>query len=196
MLAVAVVGLVANTGSLLLLRGGQSDSLNVRGAYLEVLGDLLGSAAVIVSGVVIWATGFTEADAIASAVTGLMILPRTWGLLREAVDVLLESTPKNVDLAEVRDHIRGIPGVTDVHDLHAWTITSGVPVLSAHIVTMRHLCPKMTAAASSIGCVSASRATSTSSTAPSSWSQRATVTTSSLTIRRTTCGELLNRRCR
>lgn len=134
MLAVAVVGLLANTGALLLLRGGQSESLNVRGAYLEVLGDLLGSAAVIVAAVIIWSTGFTQADAIASAVIGLMILPRTWGLLREAVDVLLESTPKHVDLAEVRGHILEIPGVTDVHDLHAWTITSGVPVLSAHIV--------------------------------------------------------------
>lgn len=134
MLAVAAVGLVANTGSLLLLRGGASESLNVRGAYLEVLGDLLGSAAVVVAAVVIWATGFTAADAIASSLIGLMILPRTWGLLREAIDVLLESTPKNVDLAEVRGHILEIPGVTDVHDLHAWTITSGVPVLSAHIV--------------------------------------------------------------
>lgn len=95
---------------------------------------MLGSAAVIVAAVVIWAIGFTAADAIASAVIGLMILPRTWGLLREAVDVLLESTPKNVDLAEVRDHILELPGVTDVADLHAWTITSGVPVLSAHIV--------------------------------------------------------------
>lgn len=134
MLVVAVVGLVANTGSLFLLRGGQAESLNVRGAYLEVLGDLLGSAAVIVAAVVIWATGFTRADAIASAVIGLLILPRTWGLLREAIDVLLESTPKNVDLAGVRDHLLEVDGIVDVHDLHAWTITSGVPVLSAHIV--------------------------------------------------------------
>jgi len=117
-----------------LLRGGQAASLNVRGAYLEVLGDLLGSAAVIVAAVVIRTTGFLQADAIASALIGLMILPRTWGLLREAIDILLESTPKNVDLDDVRDHILAISGVTDVHDLHAWTITSGVPVLSAHIV--------------------------------------------------------------
>lgn len=93
MLGVAVVGLVANTISLLVLRGGQQESLNVRGAYLEVLGDLLGSAAVIVAAIVIALTGYTQADPIASALIGLMILPRTWGLLREAVDVLLEATP-------------------------------------------------------------------------------------------------------
>ncbi|HEX7535851.1 MAG TPA: cation diffusion facilitator family transporter [Dermatophilaceae bacterium] len=134
MLAVATVGLVANLGSLLILRGGQQASLNVRGAYLEVLGDLLGSVAVIVAAVVIRLTGFTRADAIASVAIGLMILPRTWALLREAVDVLLEATPKGVDLAEVRRHINETPGVLDVHDLHVWTITSGLPVLSAHIV--------------------------------------------------------------
>jgi cobalt-zinc-cadmium efflux system protein len=134
MLAVALVGLAANAVSLLLLHRGQSESLNVRGAYLEVLGDLLGSVAVIVAALVIQFTGFTRADAIASALIGLMILPRTWALLRDAVDVLLEATPKGVDLAHVRDHINGIPGVVDVHDLHAWTITSGVPVLSAHVV--------------------------------------------------------------
>lgn len=138
MLVVAVVGLVANSGSLLLLRGGQAESLNVRGAYLEVLGDLLGSAAVIVAAVIIWVTGFTRADAIASAAIGLLILPRTWVLLREAIDVLLESTPKGVDLVEVRGHILEVPGIVDVHDLHAWTITSGVPVLSAHIVVDDH----------------------------------------------------------
>ena len=134
MLTVAVVGLVANAGSLLLLRSGQQASLNVRGAYLEVLGDLLGSVAVIVAAVIIRLTGFTQADAIASAAIGLMILPRTWALLREAVGVLLEATPKGVDLAQVRQHINDTPGVLDVHDLHAWTITSGLPVLSAHII--------------------------------------------------------------
>jgi cobalt-zinc-cadmium efflux system protein len=134
MLTIATVGLVANAGSLLILRGGQRSSLNLRGAYLEVLGDLLGSAAVIVAAIVIGLTGFTQADAIASAAIGFMILPRTWALLREALDVLLEATPKGVDLAEVRQHINETQGVLDVHDLHAWTITSGQPVLSAHIV--------------------------------------------------------------
>jgi cobalt-zinc-cadmium efflux system protein len=134
MLVVAVTGLAANGVSLMLLRRGQAASLNVRGAYLEVLGDMLGSVAVIVAALVIAFTGFTRADAIASALIGLMILPRTWGLLRDALDVLLEATPKGVDLAHVRDHIAAIPGVVDVHDLHAWTITSGVPVMSAHVV--------------------------------------------------------------
>jgi cobalt-zinc-cadmium efflux system protein len=134
MLAVAVVGLAANTVSLLLLRRGQAESLNLRGAYLEVLGDLLGSVAVIVAAAVIALTGQRAADPIASALIGLLILPRTWKLLREAVDVLLEATPAGLDLEEVRRHIREAPGVVDCHDLHAWTITSGQPVLSAHVV--------------------------------------------------------------
>ena len=134
MLGVAVLGLAANAVSLVLLRKAQGDSLNMRGAYLEVLGDLAGSVAVIVAAMVIMLTGWTPADAVASAVIGLLILPRTWGLLREAVDVLLEATPRGVEMDEVRRHIVEAPGVADVHDLHAWTITSGMNVVSAHIV--------------------------------------------------------------
>jgi cobalt-zinc-cadmium efflux system protein len=134
MLAVAVLGAAANVVSMLLLRRGQHESLNVRGAYLEVLGDLLGSVAVVVAGVVIVTTGYARADALASFAIGLMILPRAWTLLRDVVDVLLEATPRGVDLDHVREHIRSVRGVVDVHDLHAWTITSGVPVLSAHVV--------------------------------------------------------------
>ena len=134
MLVFGAVGLAGNAVSLALLRHGQAESLNLRGAFLEVLNDLLGSAAVLVAGAVIWFTGFQRADAIASAVVGLLILPRTWKLLREALDVLLEATPKGVDLAEVRRHMLEDRGVLDVHDLHAWTITSGMPVLSVHIV--------------------------------------------------------------
>lgn len=134
MLAVALVGGVVNLVSLVILRGPQARSLNMRGAYLEVLGDLLGSVAVVVAALVIAVTGFTQADAIASALIGLMILPRTWHLLRDAVDILLEATPKGVDLDEVRRHIMEAPGVVAVHDLHAWTITSGMNVLSAHVV--------------------------------------------------------------
>lgn len=133
MLAVALVGLVANGVGLVLLQRGQSESLNVRGAYLEVLGDLLGSVAVVVAALVVLATGYERADAIASVVIGLMVLPRAAQLLREVVVVLLEATPRGVDLDAVRAHIRGVPGVVGVHDLHAWTITSGVPVLSAHV---------------------------------------------------------------
>lgn len=134
MLLFAVIGLVANVVGLVILRGGSRESLNVRGAYLEVLGDMLGSAAVIVAALVIAATGWQRADPVASVLVALMILPRTWSLLREAVDVLLEATPRGVDLTAVRQHILETPGVIDAHDLHAWTITSGLPVLSAHVV--------------------------------------------------------------
>src|SRR5918998_381468 len=137
MLAVAAVGLAANAVSLWLLRGGQRHSLNLRGAYLEVWGDLLGSVAVLAAAAVIALTGFQAADPIASAVIGLAILPRTWRLLREAVDVLLEAAPKGFDLGEVRRHPLRTPGVTDVHDLHAWAITSGLPMLSVHVVLER-----------------------------------------------------------
>lgn len=134
MLAVALVGLAANAVSLFLLRNAQGESLNMRGAYLEVMGDFAGSAAVIVAAIVIAWTGWTPADAVASAVIGLLIIPRTWRLLRDAIDVLLEATPKGIDMEEVRRHIMEAPGVSDVHDLHAWTITSGMNVVSAHVV--------------------------------------------------------------
>jgi cation diffusion facilitator family transporter len=134
MLAVAVVGLFGNGVAMALLHRGQRESMNVRGAYLEVLADLLGSAAVVVAAAVVLATGWYGADPVASILIGLFILPRTWILLREALDVLLEATPRGVDLAEVRRHMIDVDGVLDVHDLHAWTITSGLPVLSAHVV--------------------------------------------------------------
>ena len=137
MLAVAAAGLVANAVSLWLLRDGQKTSLNMRGAYLEVWGDLLGSVAVLAAAAVIAVTGFQAADPIASVLIGLAILPRTWRLLREAVDVLLEATPKGIDIDEVRRHLVETPGVAEVHDLHAWTITSGLPVLSVHVVLER-----------------------------------------------------------
>jgi cobalt-zinc-cadmium efflux system protein len=134
MLAVALAGLAANAVSLLLLRDAQRESLNLRGAYLEVMGDFVGSGAVIVAAIVIALTGWTTADAVASALIGLLILPRTFGLLREATDVLLEATPKGVDMDHVRGHILDAPGVIDCHDLHAWTITSGMNVVSAHVI--------------------------------------------------------------
>jgi cobalt-zinc-cadmium efflux system protein len=137
MLAVATLALIANVFSASLLRGAQKDSLNIRGAYLEVLSDAVGSAAVIVAGVVILVTGLGAADAVASGIIALFILPRTWALLREAIDVLLEATPKDVDMDLVRVHILEAPGVLEVHDLHAWTITSGMNVVSAHVVIDR-----------------------------------------------------------
>ncbi|MFJ1747974.1 cation diffusion facilitator family transporter [Streptomyces sp. NPDC088116] len=130
----ALIGMFANLISLSLLVQGQKDSLNVRGAYLEVLADTLGSLAVLVSAGIILATGWQTADPIAGLLIGLMIVPRTVKLLRETLNVLLESAPKDVDMGEVRAHMLALPGVADVHDLHAWTITSGMPVLSAHVV--------------------------------------------------------------
>ncbi len=134
MVVVAAGALIANGVSAWLLRAGQSESLNLRGAYLEVLNDAFGAAAVLAAGLVIRLTGFLQADAIASGLIGLLILPRSWRLLREAVDVLLEATPKNIDMTKVREHILEAPGVRDVHDLHAWTITSGMNVVSAHVI--------------------------------------------------------------
>ncbi|MEU6576638.1 cation diffusion facilitator family transporter [Streptomyces sp. NPDC046805] len=134
MIAFGGFGLVANMISLTLLMRGQKDSLNVRAAFLEVAADALGSVAVIISAAVILTTGWQAADPIASLVISLMIVPRTVKLLRETLDVLLEAAPKDVDMAEVRTHILALDGVEDVHDLHAWTITSGLPVLSAHVV--------------------------------------------------------------
>jgi cobalt-zinc-cadmium efflux system protein len=134
MLGVAVLGLVASIIALAVLRGGARESLTIRGAYLEVLGDTLGSLAVIVAALVIAITGWVRADVIASVVVALMILPRTWSLLREAIDVLLEATPRGVDMSEVRRHILEVDGVLDAHDLHVWTITSGLPVVSVHVV--------------------------------------------------------------
>jgi cobalt-zinc-cadmium efflux system protein len=134
MLYAAILGAAANLVSLIILRGAQKESLNVRGAYLEVLGDLLGSFAVIVAAVVIMVTGFQAADTIASMVIALMILPRAWHLLRDVVDVLLEASPKGVEVQMIREHILSVAGVVSVHDIHIWTITSGMPVFSAHVV--------------------------------------------------------------
>jgi cobalt-zinc-cadmium efflux system protein len=134
MLAVALIAFAVNAISLLLLRDAQRTSLNMRGAYLEVMGDLAGSGGVIVAALVITLTGWIAADTVASIAIALLILPRTFRLLRDATDILLEATPKDVDMAHVRQHILEAPGVVDCHDLHAWTITSGMNVVSAHVI--------------------------------------------------------------
>ncbi len=134
MLWVAVVGAVANGISMVILFRARGESLNMRGAYLEVLGDLLGSFAVIAAAIVVITTGWARADAVASLFIGVIILPRAISLLRDVANVLMEATPRGVDIAAVRAHLLAVSGVVGVHDLHAWTITSGVPVLSAHIV--------------------------------------------------------------
>ena len=131
---VAALALLTNLVSLRLLSSGRRESLTLRGAYLEVTGDLLGAGAVLVAGLVILATGWRQADAVASILVALLIVPRTVSLLRDSLDVLLEATPKEVDLSQVERHILEAPGVIAVHDLHAWTITSGMNVVSAHVV--------------------------------------------------------------
>lgn len=134
MLIVAVIGLLANFIALLILRPAAGNTINMRGAYLEVLGDMLGSLAVIAAGLVIMFTGFLPADAIASLVIAAMIAPRAFSLLRDVYRVLSESAPADTSVAEIREHVLGTPGVVDVHDIHVWSITSGLPVFTAHVV--------------------------------------------------------------
>jgi cobalt-zinc-cadmium efflux system protein len=133
MLAFACVGLVANVLAMGVLAARRGSSLNMKGAYAEVLSDALGSAAAVVASLIILATGFDRADPIASLLIAALVLPRAAALLREAGAVLLESVPADVDIAVVRSHLAEVDGVVDVHDLHAWTITSGMPALSAHV---------------------------------------------------------------
>ena len=134
MLAVAAVGLAVNLVGVGLLRGGAGESLNVAGAFQEVLADLLGSLAALAAGALMLLTGWWYADPLCSVAVALLVLPRTWRLLREAVHVLLEGTPAGVDLAEVRAALQAVPGVRAVHDLHVWSITSGYAALSAHVL--------------------------------------------------------------
>ena len=134
MLGVAGVGLVVNLIGMYILRSGSRESLNMKGAYFEVLSDMLTSIGVIVAGIIMLATGWYYADPLISAGIGLFILPRTWLLLREAVGVLLEGTPSDVNLTALRQSIGQLPGVSDVHDLHVWTLTSGVNAMSTHAV--------------------------------------------------------------
>ena len=134
MLLVAVVGLVVNIVGILLLRKGSDESLNMKGAYFEVLSDMLTSIGVIVASVIMLTTGWYYADPLISAGIGLFILPRTWILLREAVGVLLEGTPAGVNLAGIREMVGRLPGVQEMHDLHVWSLTSGVNAMSAHVV--------------------------------------------------------------
>lgn len=134
MVGVAVVGVVVTGASARLLHAGARGSVTLRAAYLEVLGDLLGLTAVIVAGILIMVTGWKPIDAVASILIAALILPRVWSLLRDVADILLQATPRDLDLEEVRAHVRGTPGVADVHDLHAWTLTSGLNVISAHVV--------------------------------------------------------------
>ncbi len=134
MAIVAAVGLAINVTGAWLLHRGARESLNVRAAYLEVLADALSSLAVLVAAGVVITTGITLADPLASAAIALLILPRTWGLLRQAVNVLLEGTPAHLELTEIEAAMTRVPGVRRVHDLHVWTLTSGREAMSAHVV--------------------------------------------------------------
>ncbi|MGM7668133.1 cation diffusion facilitator family transporter [Microbacterium sp. A93] len=133
MLVVAVIGLIANAIAMWLLSSAQKTNINVRGAYLEVLGDLIGSAAVIVAAIIIVTTGWMPADAIASLLIAVMIIPRAIVLLREVFSVLAESAPKDTHVSEIRDHLLAFDGVTSVHDVHVWQLTRGAPVFTAHV---------------------------------------------------------------
>jgi len=134
MLVIAVLGLIVNLISMRLLSAASGESLNVKGAYLEVWSDMLGSIGVIIAAVVIMFTGWGWVDSIVAAAIGFWVLPRTWTLLKESMNVLLQGVPDGVDIDQVEQAVRAIPGVKDVHDLHIWALTSGKNVLSSHLV--------------------------------------------------------------
>jgi len=134
MLLVAVLGLIANIAAARVLHPASESSLNVRGAYLHVLGDLLASVGTVAAGVTIWATGWLAADPLASLFTTALIIRGAWNLVRESVDVLLESAPAHCPPGAVRAQLEAIPGIESVHDLHIWSVSSGMVAMSAHAV--------------------------------------------------------------
>ena len=141
MFVVAVVGLAVNVVCWWLLKEGAEKSLNVEGAFVEVLADMLGSIAVIIAAVIIWITGWSYIDAIFGIGIGLFILPRAWRLGGKALRILIEAAPPSVDLGELTDQLGAIPGVVDVHDLHVWTLTSDMDVASVHLMTLEDADP-------------------------------------------------------
>ena len=134
MLTIAVVGLGVNLASMWLLHRGADESLNLRSAYFEVLGDAIASLGVIVAALLIQFTGWTLADPLISGAIGLFILPRTWNLIKQAVQILMEGVPPHLDVGEIETAMRASHGVRDVHDLHVWTLTSGKEAMSAHVL--------------------------------------------------------------
>jgi cobalt-zinc-cadmium efflux system protein len=134
LLVIGTLGLVGNVVSLLVLAGGDRRNMNMRGAMLHVLGDALGSVGVLVAAAVLLTTAWPYADTVASLFIVALVLPRAVGLLREVGHVLLEGAPRGIDVAEVQDALRGVPGVADVHDLHVWAINDRKPSVSAHVV--------------------------------------------------------------
>jgi len=134
LLIIAGVGLVANAAGTAILHRGHNHSLNQRGAYLHIVSDLLGSVGALLAGVIILATGWVQADPVISVLISLLILGSAWRLVKESTDVLLEAAPAHIALSDVHDRIASIPGVASVHDLHVWTVTSGVIAMSGHLV--------------------------------------------------------------
>ena len=134
MLLIGVVGLAVNLIGMGILRAGSGESLNLKGAYFEVMSDMLSSLGVIGAALIMWLTGWRAVDALVSAAIGVFILPRTWSLLRQATGVLLEGTPSDVNLPALREAVSRLSGVSGVHDLHVWTLTSGVNAMSAHVI--------------------------------------------------------------
>lgn len=142
MMWVATFGLVVNLIAMRLLSAGSGESLNVKGAYLEVWSDMLGSVAVIIGGLIIYLTGWTLVDPILAVLIGLWVLPRTWVLLREALNVLLEGVPKGVVLADIEQALRQHEGVAGIHDLHVWALASSTPALTVHVVMAENQSPE------------------------------------------------------
>jgi cobalt-zinc-cadmium efflux system protein len=142
MLIVAAIGLAVNITGMLILRKGSKESLNMKGAYFEVLSDMLTSIGVIAAAIIMMTTGWYYADPIISAGIGLFILPRTWVLLKDAVGVLLEGTPSDINLSDVKAILNSIPGVVSIHDLHVWSLTSGMNAMSVHVLVMENVSVK------------------------------------------------------
>lgn len=136
MLVVASLGLLVNLISMRLLKAGSGESLNIKGAYLEVWADMLGSVGVIAGALIIKFTGWTVVDPIIAVLIGLWVLPRTWTLLREAGQILMQGVPNGVDLAALRSALEAQPGVEGIHDLHVWTLGSEEPIMTAHVVAI------------------------------------------------------------
>jgi len=134
LIGVAAVGLLANVAAVAILHRGHEHSLNQRGAYLHVMGDLLGSIGALAAGAIVLAFGWTPADPLISVLIGALILVSAWRLVKESTDVLLEATPRHIALSDVHERIVSVPGVDSVHDLHLWTVTSGVVAMSGHLV--------------------------------------------------------------
>lgn len=149
MLAIAALGLVVNLVAMRILDSGRSSSLNVKGAYLEVWSDMLGSVGVIAAALIIWLTGWTWVDPLVAIAIGLWVLPRTWVLFKETTNILLEGVPEGIDLEKLSKRLVSTSGVASVHDLHVWALTSGMPSLSAHLVQKDGFDPEIIRAAAS-----------------------------------------------